>query len=142
MKVTVYGGERTMYTGYITACRFRFGVQARATLSVAAAARTDVATLTVILRWNDRILDKRRYLFPVGYAYRLANEYLDQTWDGVRRIYRPLTEVVEGVMVLGGASVTVEYAEALVLQDGVLSVISVDSVTEDTEDETTIGGIA
>lgn len=140
-KVTVYGSENRLYTGFITAAVFAFGLQARATLTVAGAEQTTAATLTIIARYADEVLDVRRYTFPVGYGYSLHNDYIDLTRGDARRVLRPLTDITSGTMPAGGAVIYADYAAALILKDGVLEIISVDAVAEDTEEDITIGVI-
>lgn len=134
-KVTVYGDKDRLYTGFITACNFRFGKQARSTLTVAAAEMTAGAQLTIIAQYLGERLTVRRYTFPVGYGYSVTNDYLDMTAGGIRRVYRPLTEKTEGTMTSEGVTVVVQYDIALELSEGVLSIISVDSVELDVDGE-------
>lgn len=126
--VSVYGDADRMYTGYITACAFRFGTQARATLTIAAAALTPSAALIVIAVFGDEILSERRYTFPVGYGYSLTNDFIDLDRDGLRRVFRPLTETTEGTLPAEGDVAYVNYAVALRLDGSVLEVISVDAL--------------
>lgn len=140
-KVTVYGSENRLYTGFITAAVFAFGLQARATLTVAGAEQTTAATLTIIARYADEVLDVRRYTFPVGYGYSLHNDYIDLTRGDARRVLRPLTDITSGTMPQGGVVIYVDYAAVLILRRGVLEIISVDAVAEDTEEDITIGVI-
>lgn len=141
MLVTIPVAADKMYTGYIISAAFRFGVQARATLTIAGAHQTPCARLTVIYKCGVELLGMRRYFFPVGYAYDISNDYLDINRDGVRRVFRPLTESVQGTMTADGATEVVQYAEALILKRGILDIISVDEIDMDVEEESTIGVI-
>ena len=137
-RVTVCGGEGALYTGVITGCDFRFGVQARAALTVAAAERTPSAALVVVARCAGEALDTRRYTLPAGYGYALSNPFIDLDRDGRRRVFRPLSPSVTGTLPAGGDVVYVEYEPALVLSDGALQVLSVDGLNEAREGEVTI----
>lgn len=141
-KVTVYGAENRLYTGFITAASFAYGTQARATLTVAGAEQVPSAALAVIARCAAEVLALRRYTFPVGYGYTLQNDFIDLIRGAVRRVFRPLTDTTSGTMPAGGATVYVDYAVALDLRGGVLEVISVDGITEESDETITLGVIS
>lgn len=142
MLVSLPVSDTKMVTGYITAADFRFGVQARATLTVVGTQTTTAATLTIRYMYGAELLDIRQYYFAMGYAYHIATEYVDILRDSVRRIFRPLTDYIDGIMDgMDDKTATVQYAIALRLKDGVLDVISVDGVSTVTEDEISIGEI-
>lgn len=142
MLVTLPVGDDAMYTGYITACSFRYGVQARATLTIAAAERVPCANLTVTALCGEETIGVRLYTFPVGYAYSMTNDYIDLTRDGARRVFRPLTETVSGTMPGTSVVKSVQYAVALRLAGGILEIISVDAVAGEAEDEINTGVIS
>ena len=130
-----------MVEGYAESASFGFGKDTRAALRLTAVGSVEAATLTIICKWDGKQIDRKRYTLPVGYAYTIPNPYIDMTIDRHRYIFRPLTENTTGTLPAGGATVTVQYEVALDLHKGVLHVISVDEVTEET-DEITIGVIA
>lgn len=129
-RVSVYATEQRMLSGYLETCTFSFGTQARAKLAVGAAEPISTAMLTVTRKWGTKKLDTREYLLPVGMAYEIQNPYFDMTIGDHRYIFRPQSAAVTGTMTSGGATATVEYDVALDLHRGVLHVISVDQVTE------------
>lgn len=141
MLATVPVSDDRMYTGYITVAAFRFGKQAKATLTIAGAQQEPCAQLTVTAMYGSELLGVRRYVFPVGYGYSLTNDYMDVYRDGVRRVFRPLTDTTEGTMPQGGATAVVQYAPALILQVGVLEIISVDEIELEVDGEHMIGVI-
>jgi len=75
-------------------------------------------------------------------VFSITNPYLDKMRNGHRIIYRPTTENAEGTMVAGGLTVTVNYEIALDLYEGVLHIVSVDEITEQSSGGETIGVIA
>lgn len=138
MNVIAYLDPETLVTGFIESASFTFGKQAKAALRLVAADTVEGAALTVVCQYGDTTLNTRRYTFPVGYGYDLPNPYIDMTMGQHRYIFRPATARTTGTMPQGGASVTVEYEVALDLHKGVLHVISVDSVTAETDATTGI----
>ena len=139
--VTAYVDETTLMTGYIESCSFRFGVQARATIKMTELELVDGATLVIEYRADGVQIGRSEHYMPVGYAYSIATAYVDMTVPGHRYIYRPDVAAVTGTMPDDDMTVTVPCFVALDLDDeGVLHVISVDSVTEisETVDEETV----
>lgn len=140
--VNAYASEDSMVTGYIQQASFRFGLQARSTLKLIGVEALPSDTLTVNYLHNSRRIGQATYRLPVGVAFSIENPYLDQTTSGHRYIYRPTTANAEGTMVEGGVTVNVNYAIALDLFEGVLHIISVDSVTQQESGGLQIGVIA
>lgn len=139
--VTGYTAPDSLITGYIQQGAFAFGKQAMSRLSLIGVESIDGARLTINYKFNDRILSSIRYYLPVGAVFSISNPYLDRTEDGHRIIYRPTTENAEGTMVEGGLTVNVNYEIALDLFEGILHIISVDEVTEQSSGGETIGVI-
>lgn len=140
--VTVYTDEDQMMSGYVQRAEYQFGNMAKARLHIVGAEPREGAMLTVDYVYDNRLLGRKTYVLPVGYSYSIDNPYIDKTENDVRRVYRPTTEAVEGVIDAEGNTETVQYAVALELQNKVLSVISVDSVEVETEDNKSVGVIA
>lgn len=140
--VTGYIAPDSLITGYVQQGAFAFGKQAMSKLSLIGVESIDGARLTVNYKYNNRILSSMTYYLPVGSAFSISNPYLDRAEDGHRIIYRPTTENAEGTMVEGGLTVNINYEIALDLYEGVLHVISVDEVTEQSSGGETIGVIA
>lgn len=131
--VTVYTDEDEMMSGYVQRVEFQFGNQVRARLHIVGADYVDGAKLTVNYLYDGTRIGQATYTLPVGYSYTVPNPYIDRTKGKVRRIYRPITEAVEGVLDPDGNTEDVEYAVALELQNKVLTVISVDGIEVVTE---------
>ena len=130
-RVTVYGAEDALYTGYVERCDFAFGVQARARLQLTAVEAAQSALLTVDYLWAALRLARDTYHLPVGYAYDIQARYIDWTMDGKRIVFRPTVQSVSGTLPAGGAQADVNCAEALIHRQGVLEVISADGLSED-----------
>lgn len=140
--VTGYTAQDNLITGYIQQGTFAFGKQAMSKLSLIGVESIDGARLTINYKYNNRILSSIRYYLPVGAAFSISNPYLDMMEDGRRIIYRPTTANAEGTMVEGGLTVNVNCEIALDLYEGILHIISVDEVTEQSSGGKTIGVIA
>lgn len=140
-RVAVCVDDANMYGGYINSADFTFGLQAKAKIHMTAAEDVESANLTILYMYEETQLDKKTYLLPVGYAYVIQNPYIDSTMNEHRYIFRPEDENATGTIIDGENEDTEEYAVALDLYEGILDVISVDEVTEET-DEITIGVIA
>ena len=140
--VTVQVGAEELITGYVQQETFQFGHQARSALKLVAVERRPSAYLVINYRYDGKRIGKAKYRLPVGYTYTIENPYLDQTDNGRRRVYRPLTESVTGTLPANGAVENVNYDIALELYQGVLHIISVDEVTEQSSGGETIGVIA
>ena len=141
-KLTVYADEDLLFDGFVESCEFAFGVQAKASVRLTAAENRAGAKLTIKYMYGSTQLDMRVYTLPVGYSYTITNPFIDIYMNGHRYVFRPTTAAVVGTLTSAGATVTVNYAVALDLYQGVLHVISVDSITEDTSGDYDVGVIA
>lgn len=141
-KVLVHTDEESMVSGYIDKASFAFGLQAKAKMHLTGVEDVEAAKLTILCKYDGKQIGKKIYTFPVGYAYSVDMPYIDMTMNGHRYIFRPTTATVTGTMASGGTTVTVDYAVALDLHEGILHVISVDEITATTEDTITIGVIS
>lgn len=139
----VYTGESSMVKGYVKQLSFAFGHQAKSTVSLTACEDVELGLLTVNYKCDGKRIGRAKYYLPVGMEYSIENKYLDKTTkDGHRRIYRPTTAAVTGTMAAGGMTVDVTYEVYLHLYKGVLHVIGVDEITEESSGGETIGVIA
>ena len=130
MRVTAFDGEDGMMSGVIRRVAFRFGVQARARLSLAGALAVASAVLVVRCLFEGIQVGRSEFRFPVGYDYAVTNPYIDTEMNGHRYILRPLEAACTGRMPQEGVTVDVSCAAALDLCGGVLHVISVDGAEE------------
>lgn len=110
--VTVYTDEGNLCRGYIDQIDFSFGLQARGSLHLTAAANVDGALLTIQYMWDDIKLAKRVYFLPKNYEYSITTEYVDWTMNGHRYIFRPMPTHVYGTLTQN-TTVTVECEVAL-----------------------------
>jgi hypothetical protein len=140
--VTGYIAPDSIITGYVQQEAFAFGKQAMSKLSLIGVESIDGTRLIINYKYNNRLLSSATYYLPVGSAFSISNPYLDRAEDGHRIIYRPTTENAEGTMVEGGLTVDVICEIALDLFEGILHIISVDEVTEQSSGGETIGVIA
>ena len=140
--VQVYTAQDSIALGYIQQAAFAFGKQAMSKLSLIGAEAIEGARLTINYKYNGNLLSRMRYYLPVGAAFSISNPYLDMMENGHRIIYRPTTANAEGTMVAGGLTVNVNYEIALDLFEGILHIISVDEVTEQSSGGKSIGVIA
>lgn len=133
-KVVCCVDESTVVSGYINSASFTFGLQSKATIHLTAAEDRESGNLTIIYKYETTQLDKRIYLFPVGYAYTITNPYIDLTMNGHRYIFRPLNVSATGTIAAGDNTDTEDCAVALDLdENGVLELISVDNITAGTD---------
>lgn len=139
--VTGYTSREDLLTGYVQQESFKFGKQARSTLKLIGCLQVPSALLTVNYKHSGRLLVKDEFRLPIGFGYEITTRYIDQTRKGRRRIYRPITDTITGTMPDGGASVDVACEIALDLYEGVLTVLIVDEVTEQSSGGETIGVI-
>lgn len=141
-KVIVYGGENTLYSGFIEGAEFTFGVMAKSRLKVVGIDDVAGAKLTILYKCAQEKLGSATYFLPQGYAYSIDNPYFDKIKRNVRRVYYPLTPATTGTMGSSDTTVTKQYAIALEFQNKILRVISVDDITTQTESGMTVGVIA
>lgn len=128
--VTIYTDDQTMLTGNIGSADFRFGLQARAKLKLTAAETVQGAKLTINSTFDDMPIGTSEYYLPVGYEYSVQMLYVDMEINAHRYILRPTTATVTGTMTSAGATVEVEYAVALDYYENILTVVSVDALSQ------------
>lgn len=141
-RVTVYLDEEKMARGYIDGASFAFGNQAKAALHLTAAESRASGRLVIEYRYNGKRIGRRKFRFPVDYAYSIENPYIDLTLDKHRYIFRPQNAAATGTVEAGGSTNTQNYDRALVLYKHILRIDSVDSIAATEEHGETIGVIA
>lgn len=139
--VAAYLDVDRLIIGYIQQATFAFGKQARSRLKLIGAEARDGAQLTINFTHDNERIDQATYYLPVGVAFSITNPYPDKIVNGHRIIYRPTTATTTGTMTAGGMTVEVPCEIALDLYQGVLYVISVDGVEEQSSGGETIGVI-
>ena len=110
--VTVYTDEDQLVRGYIDQVGFTFGVQAKGSLHLTAAAEVDGVLLTIIYTWNNKTIAKQSMYLPKDYPYTVTTKYHDWTMMGHRYIFRPLQDTISGTLTQD-TTVTVECEVAL-----------------------------
>lgn len=141
-KLAVYTDTDSMVSGYANDMVFSFGKQSKSHIKLVAAGDVETATLTVLYKYGTTTIGQMQYVLPVGYVYTIDNPYLDKVLDGHRYIFRPTTATVTGTVASGGNTINVAYEAALDLYQGILHVIGVDEITEESSGGITIGVIA
>lgn len=130
--VQFYLDEDNMATGFIEACNFSFGLQARAKLRINGVDELASAKLIInYLHGNQRIY-RKKFRFPIGYQYDIVNPYPDIDRPNHRYVYRPVNANATGTIV-SGENVDNEDCEIALhfyYEDDVLYVVSVDELTE------------
>lgn len=140
--VTAYTGLGGTVSGYIQQASFAFGKQAMSTLKLIGVEPVELAALTINYVYDGDTVETEEYMLPVGVAFSVETLYPDITQGGRRRIYRPTVDTVDGTMVAGGLTEDVPCELALDLHQGVLHVLIVDEITEESSGGENIGVIA
>lgn len=129
-RVIACAGPRELAAGVVTRAAFRFGRQAMASLTIAPAEDVPGGTLTILYIYEALVIGRADYTLPAGAPYAVDNPYFDVDMGGVRYVFRPVNDRAEGVVPTGHGEDRQPLDVALALEDGVLSVISVDAVGE------------
>jgi hypothetical protein len=137
-RVLVYTDSTAMAVGYITSAEFSFGVQAKSRLLITPVDVIDTGLLIVTYQFGDVIVARREYTLPVDYPYTIVNPYFDQTWGEKRYIFRPALEQITGTIESGNNYREVECTDALVFFENVLTINSVDDLSQDENGVVTI----
>lgn len=140
-KVLVHTDEESMVSGYIDKATFAFGLQAKAKMHLTGVEDVEAGNLTILYKYNGKLISMKMYSFPVGYSYSVKNLFIDKTMNGHRYIFRPLNENATGTIAAGNNTNTQNCDIALDLYEGILHIISVDEVTEDSSGGEQIGVI-
>lgn len=130
-RVQIYTDSDAMAEGYIEKAEFSFGIQAKSRITLTPVDVIGVGTLIVTYTFADVNLARREYTFPVDYPYTIVNPYFDQTWGETRYIFRPTLERITGTIQSGDNYREVECADALVFFQNVLTINSVDDLSQD-----------
>lgn len=131
-KVSVFDGVENVITGYVKSTRFTFGKAAKSAIVLTQTVSEKAVTVIVAYTYSGYVIARETYLFPRNTDYVLQSMYVDDTAQGVRRIYRPLSASVSGNT--GNREVTtaeVECEVALEYEDNNLSIYSVDGLDGD-----------
>ena len=114
MKVRVYADEQTVYTGYIRACDFSFGVQARSRLVIASdLERVSTGTLSFAYRFGDIPIGRNAFVLPAFERYDVPNPVISW-YEGPRYVeYVPVTPRSAGETPPGSAETVVQYVQRL-----------------------------
>lgn len=141
--VRMFVDEETVMEGFVQRASFAFGKQAKATLQLVGASIVPMAALEIVYIWGEWKLGRAEYIFPVGYVFEVENPYIDKWINDHRYVFRPTLATTTGTMTSGGVDARIECEPALDLYDGVLHIINVDEITEETgSGGETIGVIA
>jgi hypothetical protein len=138
-RVLAYVDAQNMVSGYIRSAAFAFGKQAKSDLLITLPVERETGVLEIVYRYNNTVLQRTSYRLPVGYVFTVGNTYPDITRKGVRTIYRPTSPQTSVTVQTGKHTVYVPCERALILEDGVLTIISVSSVDDDGAGTVTIG---
>lgn len=130
-RVQVYTDIDAMAEGYIEKAEFSFGIQAKSRLTLTPVDVIGTGTLFVDYTFEEVTLAKKEYTFPIDYPYTIVNPYFDQTWGETRYIFRPTLERITGTIQSGDNYSEVECADALVFFENVLTINSVDDLSQD-----------
>lgn len=137
-RVQIYTAEDTLAEGYIESANFLFGNQAKSAIHLAPVDVQESGTLIVDYMFGEIVLSEKKYVLPVGYTYTIVNPYFDATWSDTRYIFRPTLVDISGTVALGEQTRVVECAPALEGRNGILTVISVDDLTQAADKVVTI----
>jgi hypothetical protein len=137
-RVMLYTDSTAMAVGYITSAEFSFGVQAKSRLLITPVDVIDTGLLIVTYQFGDVIVARREYTLPVDYPYTISNPYFDQTWGEKRYIFRPALEQITGTIESGNNYREVECTDALVFFENILTINSVDDLSQDENGVVTI----
>ena len=130
-RVFYFVDPETMHSGYINACSFRFGMQAKAAMTITPTEVRDSATITIIYLWEGVQVGIRVYRLPVGYEYEIENPYLQTQFNHHRYVFRPQHATITGTMTAEGMEIREHVYVALDQSEYTLDVVSVDAVTQD-----------
>ena len=127
-KLTVYADEETLVSGYAEKCSFAYGLQAKSSIHLAAAAEVAAGRLTILYKYGTRQIGKKKYLFPVGHQYSIENPYIDAQFNKHRYVFRPENQYATGTVTSGTNTNTQPCAVALDLEKKteILHIVSVD----------------
>ena len=131
-RVSVFDGVENVISGYIQSASFTFGKAAKSAIVLTQTVSEKAVTVIVAYTYSGYVIARETYLFPKNTDYVLQSVYVDDTAQGVRRIYRPLSASISGNT--GNREITtaeVECEAALEYEDNNLSIYSVDGLDGD-----------
>lgn len=115
-----------MGRGYIEKTDFSFGTQAVSRVNITPVEVVECDTLTVICKYNETVLKKLRYVYPIDWTYEIELPALDQKWASTRYIFVPTEKTITGAVEQGGSTVEVDYLIALGHQQDTLLILAAD----------------
>lgn len=131
-RVSVFDGVENVISGYIQSASFVFGKAAKSAIVLTQTVSEKAVTVIVAYTYGGYVIARETYLFPRNTDYVLQSVYVDDTAQGIRRIYRPLKGSVSGNT--GDKEITtaeVKCEIALEYEDNNLSIYSVDGLDGD-----------
>lgn len=139
--VMLYTSRNTIVSGYIKSCDFVFGKQNNVSkITIIGVQDVEVGgSVTIRYVWQNvgTVLETEN-IYPEDYSYRYYTRYLDKNINGHRYIFRPLVEYEDIVVTDEPQTITINCDPALDYYEGVLHILSVDSVGSVSESGETI----
>lgn len=131
--IRVFDGVKSLITGYVKSASFTFGNSSKSAVVLTQTVISDAVQVTLSYRYDGIEIDRETFNFPPNTDYTLQNSYVDVTAAGQRRVYLPLKKETKGNTGGGDTVKRVNCDIALEYQDNILSILSVDSVTQSEE---------
>ena len=131
--IRVFDGVKSLITGYVKSASFTFGNSSKSAVVLTQTVISDAVQVTLSYRYDGIEIDRETFNFPPNTDYTLQNSYVDVTAAGQRRVYLPLKKETKGNTGGGDTVKRVNCDIALEFQDNILSILSVDSVTQSEE---------
>lgn len=129
--------EGSSAVGYIESADFRFGLQSMSSLNIVACELQSLTRLVIWYLYKNAVIRTKRYFFPVGYSYSIENEFINQSDEKHKYIYRPVNEYATGTIESGvnTNNQDVEIALHQYKEDKLLYIISVSDIEWDSEEK-------
>lgn len=131
--IRVFDGVKSLITGYVKSASFTFGSSSKSAVVLTQTVISDAVQVTLSYRYDGIEIDRETFNFPPNTDYTLQNSYVDVTAAGQRRVYLPLKKETKGNTGGGDTVKRVNCDIALEYQNNILSILSVDSVTQNEE---------
>lgn len=131
--IRMFDGVKSLITGYVKSASFTFGNSSKSAVVLTQTVISDAVQVTLSYRYDGIEIDRETFNFPPNTDYTLQNSYVDVTAAGQRRVYLPLKKETKGNTGSGDTVKRVNCDIALEYQDNILSILSVDSVTQSEE---------
>lgn len=131
--IGVFDGIGNTISGYVKSASFTFGHTQKSAVVLTQTTTEKAVKVTLSYRYDGIEIDREEFMFPKNTDYTLQNSYVDVTAAGQRRVYLPLKKETKGNTGGGDTVKRVNCDIALEYQDNILSILSVDSVTQSEE---------